>query len=670
MEDNILEQNKLNHIIKEYEEYITNTKLKYENVFKFHTDYEQAVEEQLLLGKKLNILNKNINKPYFARIDFSNLNDNLLDTCYIGKVGLTNYDNEVIVVDWRAPIAAIYYDSNIGTTHYKVDDKIIEGELLLKRQYNIEDKKLISFSDVDTVSNDEILKPYLGVSADQRLKNIVSTIQSEQNTIIRSSISNNLIIQGVAGSGKTTVALHRIAYLVYNYRDIIKNNQYMVIGPNKFFINYISSVLPDLDVNDVMQFDLTEFAVLYLKQNIELLDGYSKYSKVKSKLEFKTVIDNYVNNIALIDGDIKIKDFVLIPKDIIIKTLKVVEEKEYDYLMAKIDRVVLLLNKYLDDNKTLITRNVNDYYDNKVDNNIDLIRKERSFILDKIKTSNNQLIKNYFNKKIKNIIVIYNEILKNNFSYHNKLYYEDITPLLYLNYKIYGSLGYDNIKHVVIDEAQDYNELTFYTLKKILSKSTFSIYGDLAQSLYPERSINNWEEISNKVFKNITISYLTKSYRTSIEIMNEANKINEYLNLPTAVAVIRHSDPVDYYKIKDKYKDIEFNLNKLLNKKLGSIALIVKEEIDVNSLYDHLKDKYDINKITIDKQEYKAGISIVTSKLSKGLEFDGVIIIDGSEDIYNSNNSLDLKLLYVSMTRAMHNLIIMYSNNLVKVLDI
>lgn len=264
MEEMEREKRKLEEVLKDYKEYIEDTTLEMNNVFKLYQDKEEAVKKKKLLERKLNILKQNIGKPYFARIDFKNEKEKLTDICYIGKVGIINYDNKIVVVDWRAPISSLYYDSNVGKATYKVEDDMVDGELLLKRQYNIENQALLSFNDVDAVSNDELLKPYLGVSADVRLKNIVSTIQSEQNEIIRSDIHKNLIIQGVAGSGKTTVALHRIAYLVYNYKDTISNNQYMVIGPNKFFINYISSVLPDLDVNDVRQYDLIEFTNNYL----------------------------------------------------------------------------------------------------------------------------------------------------------------------------------------------------------------------------------------------------------------------------------------------------------------------------------------------------------------------------------------------------------------------
>ena len=219
---------------------------------------------------KMRLIYKNMDKPYFARIDFKRDNEKNLEKIYIGKVGVTDEENNIVTVDWRAPISSIYYDSNIGRTKYIAPEGICEGELLLKRQFNIENQKLISYQDVDTVANDELLKPYLSSSADNRLKNIVSTIQKEQNEIIREPLNKNIIVQGVAGSGKTTVALHRIAYLVYNYRDTVKPNQYLVIGPNKFFVSYISNVLPDLDVDNVNQLTYDELCKEYINEDFSL----------------------------------------------------------------------------------------------------------------------------------------------------------------------------------------------------------------------------------------------------------------------------------------------------------------------------------------------------------------------------------------------------------------
>ena len=304
-----------------------------------------------------NLLKKDILKPYFARIDFVSEN-NIKDICYIGKNGVINNDDEIITVDWRAPISSLYYDSSIGKCSYNAPDGIINGELFLKRQYEIENSKLISYTDVDVVSNDEILKPYLDINSDSRLKNIVASIQSEQNKIIREKINKNIVIQGVAGSGKTTVALHRVAYLVYNYRNIIKPEQFMIIGPNKFFINYISNVLPDLDVNNVKQFDFVELAKEFIAEEFDVIDTEDNESTYyKTSLKYKDVIDNYVNDLdnkVVPNTDLSMYGFSIINSNHIKKIYNNIG-KNYQSILSKVEKCIILLEKEIScDNEKII----------------------------------------------------------------------------------------------------------------------------------------------------------------------------------------------------------------------------------------------------------------------------------------------------------------------------
>ena len=221
--------------------------------------------------KKLHVSNLEVakDKPYFARIDFVSEEDGKISTIYIGKNGVMK-NTDIIVTDWRAPISSLYYDAEVGKCGYEAPNGRINGEMLLKRQYEIENGELQEYFDVDLVSNDGLLQKYLNDNNDARLKSIVSTIQKEQNDVIRKKMSDNIIVQGVAGSGKTTVALHRIAYLVYNYINSIKQNQYLVIGPNPVFLKYIKSVLPELDVDGVEQCTYEMFAKKYIDEDINI----------------------------------------------------------------------------------------------------------------------------------------------------------------------------------------------------------------------------------------------------------------------------------------------------------------------------------------------------------------------------------------------------------------
>lgn len=679
------EQLKLKNILNKYEEYIDDTKLELKNIHKLYNQ-DEAKEREHRLKNRLYSLEANVDKPYFARIDFDNENG-VEDICYIGKVGVSNYDNEVVVVDWRAPISSLYYDSALGKASYKVNDDVIHGNLKLKRQYNIENKKLIDFFDVDTVSNDDLLKPYLSVNADARTKNIVATIQKEQNDIIRSEFSKNLIIQGVAGSGKTTVALHRIAYLAYNYRDIINNNQYMIIGPNKFFINYISDMLPELDVNDVAQFDLVELTENFISQKLNLqdenetikkyLNGYkSALPKIKTSLEYKKIIDAYFNdyfNNSINLKPIKIYDFTVITSSVIKAYWSEVLKRNYDDLKSAVNRLISLLLKYCDNNKETIFLKINNHIDQKMENGESLTgcRKKRKNMIDKFKSNINSIIKNHFKSMFRQSTTIYEELRKNISKYSNNktiiddmdnsLKYEDLPALIYIEYKINGYKDFDKYRHIVIDEAQDYNTFSFVALQKIFPKASFSIYGDIAQSIYSYRSLDNWESIKNNVFKTVDIKYLNKSYRTTIEIMNEANKINKYLNLPQASAVIRHGDEVAYKKIL-KVDELVPLINTLIANGKKSIAIISKDVEKSNNLYSALKDYVNLLNINEKGINNVDGICSISCHLCKGLEFDAVIINDVND--FDTNSLLDMKLLYVAMTRALHSLIITYSNNI------
>ena len=635
----------LDYVLDKFDEVIEDSKLKLSNLKNLYpNDYEAMLEEKYRLEGEISSIEKAKNTPYFARIDFESSKNK--EICYIGKKGIQDYDNNIITVDWRAPISSLYYDSNVGEASYESPDGIIKGTLKLKRQYTIENSKLINFNDVDTVSNDELLKPYLSVSADKKKKNIVSTIQSEQNKIIREKLNKNLIIQGVAGSGKTTVALHRIAYLVYNNRDIYKANDYMVIGPNKFFVNYISGILPDLDVNGVSEYTLEEVFESYVNEdyiinnNLDKITDIDNISKYKTSLELKDKIKEYFNNIEILSNeDFKIKDEVIINKSIIKNIYNEINPKYYKSIKSKIDRLILLLNKYIEDNKETITARL-------------INKKTDKEVIDEFKNNINIYLKRYFkvlNLKIKNIYIdILNNLNINTKEIsNNKIDIEDIPPLIYIKYLLIGDNIFDNYKHIVIDEAQDYGEFAFYVLNKIFKNATFSIYGDLAQSLYSYRSIDSWNTLNN-IFNNLEIQYLNKSYRTTIEIMEEANKINKKLNLTEAIPVIRHGDNVEYTKkevlevldnLKDKYK---------------TIAIITKTQQEANDLYDIIKSKIDINLINKDNLNYDSNINILPSYLSKGLEFDSVIIVD----TFNKEDKIDLKLLYVSMTRALHKLVI------------
>lgn len=704
------EQKKLKEIVKIVENVIENEKDSLENI----SDNYVGTKDQLVdIARKkivhLKNLEKSLKNPYFARVDFRIENDELKQI-YIGKNGISE-NGSTVVTDWRAPISSLYYDSEKGQSSYKSPNGIINGNLELKRQYEIENAELLNYFDVDLVSKDELLQKYLNTNNDARLKSIVATIQKEQNDVIRRPLDSNLIIQGVAGSGKTTVALHRIAYLVYNYMNTIKQNQYMVIGPNPVFIKYIQSVLPDLDVSGVTQCTFESFAKNFLNCELTINSSEKKATaniagkciydidKFKSSMKLKEMLDLFLeeNVETLISKDIKIKDFVVVSSDFVKQTFNEVESNS---LQAKIELTIDRICKYIELNHGYIIRNFNNYcYDlyssatseeekNKIKKEIANGRKE-------IDKNCRPILRTYFSKSkfepeklylkfIKNIenynIFHYpyiSELKKETLTNLNKKTYdfEDLAPLMYIKNYVLPQRDYRVMRHVVVDEAQDLGEFNYYLLKTIMPNATFSIYGDLAQSIYDYRGVDNWEKVNKVMFDNKgEIVKFNKSYRTTSEIMNVADEVAANLGLGRSDLVVRSGEPVKFTNVETEDELVEYINNKLVEfkeKGYKTVAIISKTNLLSCYINDDLSFKGTIiPNVSLNDDMTKGNFDVCTisNQLAKGLEFDAVIINNANEQIYSSNNSLDMKLLYVAITRALHELDIVYTGELTNVL--
>ncbi len=690
-------KNSINEITKEEQEIL-------KKLPKMYASDPRLLENLMsITATKLNNLKNSFSKPYFARIDLNTKLNKEKIIAYIGKVGVMADNGDMIVTDWRAPISAVYYDSNLGEISYKVEDTQLQGTLELKRQIIVENDELISIFDVDSVSDDELLKPYLGASADNRLKNIVASIQSEQNAIIRAHLNKNVIVQGVAGSGKTTVALHRIAYLVYNYSKKVSADQFIVIGPNKFFINYISSVLPDLDVGNAVQCTYEELSKQYVNEKFEIeqptkkLVEYiagkqiSKYSRFKTSMKYKEAIDKFLldyEQSIMPKEDFTINNCLIYTKEEVIDMYNL--NSNLPDISSRVNLTVKLLSNKLklDREKHIRIKNEFEELNSDVDskkmkelkwNTIKNIESGSLTGLKKYLTVNNikvlQLYKmfiEHFSKYIED-----RELLESNFEISTMnniqkkmLEFEDIPAVIYLKIMLNGIDDYKKYVHAVIDESQDFGAFNFYVLTKLMPNSTFSIFGDLTQGIYSYRGISDWEEVKEEVFRNnCDIMKLEKSYRTTIEIMETANKISKYLNLGEGKPVIRHGNEVKITKCS-KDKKIEYIASLIHNSiDIGhkSIAVLCKTPDVSIEIYKSLQSfNFNLEFVTNDDEAYDGGICIMTSYLSKGLEFDSVIITDAEEEIYSSKNEMDMKLMYVACTRALHDLEIIYEDNIIE----
>lgn len=678
-----------------------------------------------------------IEKPYFARIDFQEEGKSNIEKFYIGKMSLQRQDWDVpMILDWRSPLASVYYDGRLGSVAYQnALGESMSGELSLKRQYTIENKQLIDIMDVDITATDTFLQASLGENKDNRLKDIVSTIQSEQNAIIRADIKRPLIVQGVAGSGKTTIALHRIAYLIYTYEKSFYPEQFMIIAPNRLFLNYISGVLPELGANNVKQTTYSDYAfdlignkykltdseeklLSIINKNHEGLDSFIiKTSAFKGSFKFINILTRYIKNIEI--NYIPKEDFKLEGHSLMsVKEIKNVLLRDYSHLplYKRFEQIEKHLKFRLDKEKNSIYEEVKFSYDKKIETirrnepeseerrlTIVDILNIRDDALKKVKKNTKTAVKNYMSKFVKrDLFDYYKEIITyqgnlNNFSlgkldeefvsfisqYSNDILnrkmveLEDLAPLLYIKHRIMGFDDKVNIKYVVIDEAQDFSPFQFYTLKKIFNTDFFTILGDLSQGIHSYRSIKNWNLVLNKIFDSDNSQYLKleQSYRTTIEIMDLANEVIKLIpneDLILAKPVVRHGEKPSMIKFESKKEilnEAEKEIINLISEGYKSIAIICKTPSECKTVHNEFKKNSQLNiKLLEGKEEqYDNTIVIVPSYLSKGLEFDAVIVIN-IDDVYNEEE-LDLKLLYVAMTRAQHRLYVYYKEGSNKLLE-
>ncbi|WP_244833121.1 RNA polymerase recycling motor HelD [Clostridium sp. BJN0001] len=690
--------------------------------------------EKETLEKTIKLTNNDIvsfeeakKKPYFARIDF----DEKLggeETLYIGKKGIINNDKvEEVVVDWRAPVADLYYSGTYGRAEYKSPSGVIEGILNLKRKFIIHDgviENIFDEGDNLLINNeegnelvDEFLKLNLEESRGKKLKEVVATIQKEQNEIIRWPRNFPIIVQGSAGSGKTTVALHRLAYLIYKYKEDIHENDILVLAPNKLFLNYISDILPSLGADEVKQFTFYDFVKhkAKIRGSIYTKDDKLKYimhekdekkknlciesARFRGSIRFKEMIDDYMNNVdqsAKDIEDIKVMDYVLFRKREIIKLYsedfksypinkRKNEIRKYFNLKLK-DKINSLLMKvellYIPKIKK-----VKEEFENPEEKRKNIIKvyDERDAIKNKILKDSKKIFEDYFKKwkgiGIKDLyynmfseeesyielsknylskdlaIYIRNEYLSNR--ENNIIDEDDLVPFFYLRILLDGVTEKEKYKHIVVDEAQDYSEFQVYLISRFSYGNSITLVGDLAQGIYYYKGINTWDNLIKDIFNgDATYVELTKSYRSTVEIIEFADKVlnMQNLNLKSAKPVLRHG-------IKPKIIDAKENPTESIDEIIdfvhkngkNSIGIITKDLDEGEKLYKILKKKSK-NKFKIIGGKEKLSECdnvIIPSYLTKGLEFDCTVIYDPSSENYN-DNILDKKLLYVVLTRALH----------------
>ncbi|MGE7020886.1 RNA polymerase recycling motor HelD [Solibacillus cecembensis] len=648
-------------------------------------------------------------KPYFARIHFQRDGEDE-EFLYIGKTSLFHSDtHEPIIVDWRSPVANVYYDGRLGDLTYDVHDEELSGHLFSKRQYKIEHSQLLNFRDVDLTTNDELLQEALEGKADVRLTEIVSTIQKEQNEIIRAHLRQPILVQGAAGSGKTTIALHRISYFLYTMGEHFKPEQLMILAPNQLFIDYIGDVLPELGVDKICQTTYAEYVQnatgIKLKlQNpneqlekiiasqSESLDTFI-ISKEKGSKLYQHIMDRflqrYEQQLADLFDDVFIEKYRIMQGSYIKKLFLI--EFQYMPIEKRLERIKKVIQTEVKRKSTAVFTTLNGRYEEAIGRALNGIRDdenrrrivtkfidERDERIPKIKqeakTTASLYMKKFQKAKIKPMYrdILTNRTLLNELApewtleeveqfvqAHQKEQWvvEDLAALLYLHAKMKGIDDKWKMRVVFIDEVQDYSLFQLAALKVGLETDMFTMVGDLAQGIHSYRALTEWAPVL-ELFPRATYATLQKSYRTTIEIMALANQILAQMDedLPLVEPVVRHGkepefllhETFDVQTIQDTYDRIRANGHR-------SIALICKTTKETEALVKQLQNAQLPAQLLNDQSGIdQEKLLVLPSHLAKGLEFDAVIVLAFETPYFD--HAIDRKLLYVALTRAMHEL--------------
>lgn len=674
---NLLSQEILNYIQKrkDVSDYILEYRKKFieeyrddEDKVMEYFDHERYVKEEMYrtIDKKLAEFTKLKESPYFGKVNFED--NGYAEQIYVGRYGLTPEGNfDAAIVDWRAPVASLFYKGTLGETSYKSPAGEVLVDILARRQIMIKKGKLEGFFDSDIDVKDDILQMILSSNAGEKLKDIVMTIQKEQDEIIREERMKVVVVNGVAGSGKTTIALHRVAYLLYNFREQL-GDKVLILGPNDIFIDYIGEVLPTLGESNVNQQTFAHFVIneiglnepvidftAYLEEVLKGNEEVINEIKYKAGEGFISVLDKKCEDLENSYFNVQAAKFF--DEEVVsIEEINDLFENYYKYmpLFRRSKKIKRIITEKLKDKRDELVRNLNAEVKEKLaslteeqlvieQNNIEFQRKIRiREIVRELMIQKENLAKWIDNESI---VDIYKE-----FTNTENLSYLDLPAILYLMIKLDGKKASKEIKHIVIDEAQDYSMLQFIVLKELTGCKSYTIVGDSNQRLIKveeEPAMLKLKSLFGGFVKNYA---LNKSYRSTFQIMEYASKL---LDENAIVPFVRKGKfDVEEVEVKDEDDLIDTILETLEDyddENYDNIAIITKDKEELKKIAPELKKFTKL--LAFDREDviYRGGKVIVPSYYAKGLEFDGVIIV-------NFDDNTDDLVKYIMATRALHRL--------------
>lgn len=607
-------------------------------------------QEKLLLKQRFR---KMLDSPFFGRVDFCYDGDEDAEIFYIGIGNFAESNGKMpLVYDWRAPVSGLFYDFDKGPASYLAPGGEMTGEVKSKWQYKIRNGKMVYEFESDMKIDDEILKAELGSHGEVQLKNIIRTIQKEQNAIIRNTKDRMLVIQGAAGSGKTSIALHRIAYLLYHDREHLKSSNVLILSPNSVFADYISHILPELGEENIREMSFDLYAYKQLRDTVsDCEDRYDQIEKTlkapkKQKYYKEKQSETFIN---------QLEGFILMLED------ELMQFKDVNYrgfVLEEAKMIDLFYYKFLDIPLLSRMEAVSDYFIDEIETlrGSDLPEDEKELIMEKFMSM----------YETRDFYVLYNKFLKEEgykplpkVSYEKRILpYEDVYPMLYLKYRLLRQKDDRTIKHLVVDEMQDYSPLQ-YQILQMLFKCRMTILGDRAQTMEEENQ--DVTTFLPKIFgKDLRTIVMNKSYRNTVEIAEYANKI---ANVSDIEIFERHGKPVEERtceSVEDALEEILTHLN-LGEESYETAAVICRTEEEAYKAYRLLKEKLEKTGFDVEKRmaymdrnssNFQKGLTVTTFYLAKGLEFDQVFSIFPQKAV----SVLEQQARYIAATRALHEL--------------
>lgn len=685
-------KNVTNYILEARKKYVEEYKDDEDQIIDYF-DHENYVKEEAYrtIDKRLMEFTKLKEIPYFGKVSFKEGED-IPEDMYVGRYGLTLENSfEPLIVDWRAPIASLFYKGTLGKSSYNPPSGEIEVDILSRKQLVIKKGQLKGVFDSAIDVKDEILQMVLTDNSSDKLKDIVMTIQKEQDEIIREDRNKIVVVNGVAGSGKTTIALHRISYLLYNFRKQF-GDKVLIFGPNDIFMDYIAQVLPSLGESNIKQTTFENFAKKEINLKYENVKSFGSYiedamnGKDDTLEEYrykssKAFVDLLNSNLEILNKEyFKIQPIRFKKEEIV--TAKEIEELFTNYykdmpLFRRSEKIKRILISKIKDKRDEEVYKINAEFKEKISslseneleiekNNLEYLKriKIREIVRAVMKSRdeldtwikyepvidiykkivNLDTDKNYIN----DLENINNEDLGEN---KERLSYMDLSGILYLMIKLKGIKVKNEIKHIVIDEAQDYSFIQFEIIKEITGCKSYTIVGDSNQRLITtseEPAMLHLDDVFKDLNVEITKYELNKSYRSTQEIMEYSNK---FLDKDKIVPLVRKGEPVieeEVYNNEEFVDTIISLIEDYEEEGYENIAVIFKDKNELNKFSHVIKEKINVQSLDNDDIMYKGGKVLLPAYLAKGLEFDGVIIVESEE--------IEPLVKYIMCTRALHRL--------------